>query len=96
MEDERIDRNEESEEEDESAENLSSGLSTDEIIAMYENVEISFNESDIISVENILKITERNTSPTAFNSHLLFIHSCPLVHLCTLTLLLTLFFPWPS
>ena len=44
----------------------------------------------------ITKITERNTSPTAFNSHFLFIHSCPLVPLCILTLLLTLFFPWPS
>ena len=37
-----------------------------------------------------IKITERNTSPTAFNSHFVFIHSCPFGHRCTLTHLLTL------
>ena len=40
--------------EDESDENFSSGLSTDEIVAMYENVDISVDEErNMISVEDI-------------------------------------------
>jgi hypothetical protein len=60
VDDETINQNNEFEEE--SDENFSSGLSTDEIIAMYENVDISLDEDDIISVEDIIKIYETSDS----------------------------------
>ena len=31
-------------------------------------------------LKSVSKIKERNTSPTAFNSHFLFMHSCKLIH----------------
>ena len=53
-----VDQTEELDEEQE--EHCSSGLTTDEILAMYENVELNLDDNDIISVEDILKIYDTN------------------------------------
>lgn len=46
------------------------------------------------SVEGSGFILLQEPDSTDFNSNFVFIHACPLVHLCTH--LLTLFCPWPS
>jgi hypothetical protein len=61
---ETVDQTEEFEEE--LNENCSRGLTTDEIIAMYDNVELNLDDNDIISVEDIIKIYD--TSKTVEES----------------------------